>query len=163
MPGFMPLLGPLMAALDADRDGELSAEEIANAAEALKTLDADGDGRLSREELRPRFPGPGGPGGFGGPGRGGPGAGGPGAGNFVERIMSFDADGDGSVTKEELPGPMQRMLQRADTDGDGALSRAEVEAMAGQFAPGGGPGRAQGRGGRQPNPGGRPQRRQPPE
>lgn len=197
MPGFMPLPSPVMVALDTDRDGELSAEEIANAAEALKTLDADGNGQLSREELRPKFPGPGGPGqggpgGFGGPGRGGPGnfpgpgqggrggpgqggpgqggpgqggpgERGPGGGNFVERIMSFDTDGDDKVGKEELPEPMQRMLQHADTDGDGAVSRAEAQAMAERFAPGGGPGRGAGPGGRQANPGGRPQRRQRPE
>ncbi len=44
---------PLFAALDANKDGELSAEEIANAATALKALDKDGDGKISREELRP--------------------------------------------------------------------------------------------------------------
>ena len=69
---------PLMTALDANGDGELSAEEIAGAAQALKKLDKDGDGKLSREELRPtdgRF-GPGGPGGAGPDGRRGPGAGG---------------------------------------------------------------------------------------
>jgi predicted O-methyltransferase YrrM len=67
-----------MTALDANGDGELSAEEIAGAAQALKKLDKDGDGKLSREELRPtdgRF-GPGGPGGAGPDGRRGPGAGG---------------------------------------------------------------------------------------
>jgi len=44
---------PVILALDANGDGEISAEEMANGAEALKKLDADGDGRLSREELRP--------------------------------------------------------------------------------------------------------------
>lgn len=43
----------LVGALDADADGILSAQEIANAAAALLTLDANGDGRLTREELAP--------------------------------------------------------------------------------------------------------------
>lgn len=47
---------PLLAALDADKNGELSAEEIANAVTALKTLDKDGDGKISKEELRPAMP-----------------------------------------------------------------------------------------------------------
>ena len=43
--------GPLMRALDADGDGELSAAEIAAAPAALKKLDRNGDGKLSGEEL----------------------------------------------------------------------------------------------------------------
>lgn len=78
--GFRPPRFPLMVALDADEDGEISAEEINSAVEALKKLDKDEDGKLSREELRIEFRGFGGPGGqFGGP-FGGPGGqfGGPG-------------------------------------------------------------------------------------
>ena len=60
---------PLFAALDADKDGSLSAEEIANASAALKTLDKDKDGKISKEELRPPMP-PRGEGGGGGEGRG---------------------------------------------------------------------------------------------
>jgi hypothetical protein len=52
---------PIIAALDADRDGIISAEEIANAAKALLQLDKNGDGQLTREELQPE----------GGPPRGG--------------------------------------------------------------------------------------------
>lgn len=52
---------PVIVALDANRDGEIDSQEIANAANALLTLDANGDGRLTFEELRPPFPpGPGG-------------------------------------------------------------------------------------------------------
>jgi len=72
---------PVMTVLDTNGDGELSAEEIAGASQALKKLDANGDGKLSRDELRPQFRGRGGPGrpGFAGgpPGMGG-GPGGPG-------------------------------------------------------------------------------------
>ncbi len=44
---------PVLLALDADGDGEISAAEIDSAAAALLKLDANGDQRLSREELRP--------------------------------------------------------------------------------------------------------------
>jgi hypothetical protein len=47
-----------MQALDIDRDGELSATEIANASTALGTLDKNGDGKVSREELGPPPPPP---------------------------------------------------------------------------------------------------------
>jgi hypothetical protein len=51
---------PLIAALDLNHDGIISADEIAKAAESLKKLDKNGDGQLTRDELRPRRP-PGGP------------------------------------------------------------------------------------------------------
>ncbi|MFO0909181.1 MAG: hypothetical protein U0794_12665 [Isosphaeraceae bacterium] len=44
---------PIIAAIDKDRDGSLSAEEIKNAAEALLTLDRNNDGKLDRSELDP--------------------------------------------------------------------------------------------------------------
>jgi hypothetical protein len=75
------------------------------------------------------------PPGFGGPfgrGRGNPGP--PGGGNFVEFVMGFDKNGDGKVTKDEMPERMQqRLLLRADTNGDGALDKEEVEKMAKRF------------------------------
>jgi len=71
-----------MEVLDANRDGELSAEEVQGAAEALKKLDKDKDGKLSREELRPQGSGPGGRFGPGFPGPGGTGPGGPGPGRM---------------------------------------------------------------------------------
>jgi hypothetical protein len=44
---------PVLAALDADHDGELSAGEIDDAAAALKTLDRNHDGYLTADELIP--------------------------------------------------------------------------------------------------------------
>lgn len=46
-------LPPIVAALDADKNGEIDAAEIANAAVALKALDKNGDGKLSADEIRP--------------------------------------------------------------------------------------------------------------
>ncbi len=88
---------PLIQALDANHDGVIDANEIANAIEALKSLDKNGDGKLTPDEYMPKPPKPpqdgdqavqsgrsqnntpppppgGGPGGPGGPG-GGPGGG----------------------------------------------------------------------------------------
>ena len=65
----------IIGALDANHDGVIDADEIANASAALKKLDKNGDGKLTREEfLGPRPEGQGGP---GGEGRGRP-PGGPG-------------------------------------------------------------------------------------
>jgi hypothetical protein len=46
-------LNPVLAALDADHNGEISVAEIQNSPAALKTLDKDGDGRLVADELLP--------------------------------------------------------------------------------------------------------------
>jgi hypothetical protein len=71
-PGHRP--PPLIAALDANKDGVIDATELANATAALLTLDKNGDGQLTRDELMgdrgegqgPRGPrGPGGPAGAG--------------------------------------------------------------------------------------------------
>jgi EF hand len=54
---------PLFVALDANHDGVIDPDEIANAPAALKTLDKNGDGTLTQDELRPpRPPQDGGPG-----------------------------------------------------------------------------------------------------
>ena len=79
---------PVMQALDVDGDGEISADELANAAVALAALDKDGNGKLTLDELRPAFRG------F--PGRG-PRAGGAGSGRAP---LQPDAVGpeDGAAT-----------------------------------------------------------------
>ncbi len=189
--GFRPPTPPLMLALDADKDGELSSDEIKNAATALKTLDKDEDGKLSREELRPQFARPGDGDAFRGPGSGGegrpgdfrrpqPGGRGPGGGgeeggparagagsrggNFVDRIMGCDSNKDGKVSKDEMPEPMQRLLERVDTNEDGAIDRKEAEAMVERFrARQGGPARGAAPGGRAGGEGERPERPRPPQ
>lgn len=51
-PGHRPP-PPVIMVLDANHDGVLDAEEIANASKALLTLDANKDGQLTQDELRP--------------------------------------------------------------------------------------------------------------
>jgi formylglycine-generating enzyme required for sulfatase activity len=43
---------PVLRVLDKDGDGELSKQELQNAAEVLMSLDRDGDGKVTRDELR---------------------------------------------------------------------------------------------------------------
>jgi hypothetical protein len=56
-PGHRPP-PPVIAALDTDRDGALSAEELKAAPESLLQLDMNDDGELSPEELHPHGPPP---------------------------------------------------------------------------------------------------------
>ncbi len=146
---FMRML-PLMVALDADEDGEISAKEIENAVVALKKLDKNKDGKLTEDELRPNFGGRG----FGGPGGppgGGRGFGGPGGGSrgsnpeqIVERFMRMDENKDGKLQKDEIPERMQSVFARADANKDDVVTKEELTKMAEQMAAGGG---REGRGG----------------
>jgi len=47
---------PIVAALDTNGDGIISADEIANASASLLKLDKNGDGQLTMDELRPPRP-----------------------------------------------------------------------------------------------------------
>ena len=113
-PGIM-----IMAVLDADKDGALSADEIANATAALKKLDKNGDGKVGQDELRPPREERGGRrGGF---------RGGFGSGNLLDR---YDKNADGKISASELPERMrQGLMNRADKNGDGFLEKSEIEAL----------------------------------
>lgn len=128
---------PVMKALDVDDDGQLSATEIENAAKSLMKLDKNGDGLLSPEELRPEpgtlpnvFAAGGGPGGRPGPdGR-------PGPGNPAMLLRMFDtrdADGNGKLSGDEIPPPLQERMANLDENGDGALEKSEVEKAVRRF------------------------------
>ncbi len=86
-----PPADPLTAALDRDNDGAVSASEMEQAVESLRSLDKNQDGKLTSEEFMPDFPG------FGPPGFGGRGP------RMEKRLLisEFDKDGDGRLNREE--------------------------------------------------------------
>lgn len=73
---------------------------------------------------------------------GGPGGGGQG---LIDRLMSMDANGDGKLSRAEVPPQFaERNFDRFDTNADGFVDRAELEANASNLRPAGGGGGAGG-------------------
>src|SRR5262245_29864192 len=58
--------------------------------------------------------------------------------DIVERIMAFDKNKDGKVTKDELPERMQDLIAKGDTNKDGALDKDEIKKLAADLARDGG-------------------------
>ena len=99
---------------DANDDGVITRDEAPDwMTERFDQIDTNADGMLEADELQNMRPG----------GRGRP--------RFqpAERLKQFDADGDGRLTREELPFQMQCMLDRFDTNDDDVIDTAELEAM----------------------------------
>ena len=104
-----PLLLPV---LDADEDGELSAEEIQASSSALLDLDKNGDGSLDKKEIAPPPPkkqkGPKPP---KGPA-------------FL--VKALDLDDDHTLSADEIEdAPIS--LAALDKDGDGIVSKKEMK------------------------------------
>jgi Ca2+-binding EF-hand superfamily protein len=110
----------LLMELDKDGDGRVSrAEARGELADEFDALDRDKDGYLSRDELlsaavRPRAAGGGGAGGAD-----------KGPADAAELFKEYDKNGDGFLTPDELPGAVREALMRHDRDGDGRLSPKE--------------------------------------
>ncbi|MDB4458577.1 hypothetical protein N9068_00890, partial [bacterium] len=161
--GRMMQMMPVLAALDADKNGVISKSEINNAAAALRKLDKNGDGELDAEEMRPtrseggrsRGGAPeGGPGGERGE-RGERGGRSSGAGGMMDRLMSQDKNEDFKLSKDEVDERMLPMFDRLDSNSDGSIDKSEIEAAAARM--GGSRGGRGGPGGNQEG-GQRPQR-----
>ncbi|HEY6375337.1 MAG TPA: EF-hand domain-containing protein [Edaphobacter sp.] len=105
---------PVLLAIDTDHDGKLSAAEIAAASASLLTLDIDHDGQLTSLEYLPSQSDP--------------------AANkpdeTVNRLMALDKNGDGVLTKDEVPDRLQGLFARADANHDGKLTSDEIRASA---------------------------------
>ena len=67
--GRFLMMMPVHGALDLDKNGEISSDELSKASESLAKLDKNKDGKLTEAELRPQFDGRG-PGAPGGPHQG---------------------------------------------------------------------------------------------
>ena len=50
--------------------------------------------------------------------------------DLIGRLMDFDKNKDGKVTKDELPERMHYLIEQGDTNGDGALDREEIRRLA---------------------------------
>lgn len=94
----------LFEAVDADKDGTVTREEIDAYREArVSNADADGDGALSIEEFdtlyreltRSRM---------------------------VDAFQALDRDGDGVISTEELDSRVNRIVDHLDRDGDGTIA-----------------------------------------
>jgi hypothetical protein len=129
--GNRPPQPPILAALDLDQDNILNADEIANAASALKSLDKNDDGQLSADECRPARPsGGGGPEGSAGTRGDAPpaGAAGPGMAGMqppkAPLDSALDTDGDGIIAADEIVNAAVA-LRQLDKNGDGRLTMDE--------------------------------------
>lgn len=125
-PGHRP--SSIVRALDADRNREVSAEELANASTAILTLDRNADGSVSGDELRPARP-------ANAPERTAPPADAPARMRPVDPIMlALDADGDGRLAATEI-GNAATSLAALDGNKDGKLTVDEIRPLPPESAP----------------------------
>lgn len=111
---------PLIAGLDRDGSGDISAEELAGAASSLRSLDTDSDGIVSAPEMLPAGGGPG-RGGRGGEPGGRPGGGRP----PLPVLQALDLDSSGDLSAHEIAAATPS-LAALDADGSGSLSPSEM-------------------------------------
>jgi Ca2+-binding EF-hand superfamily protein len=102
----------VFAALDLDRDGSLSTEEIAKAPQSLAALDQDGNGGIATVEMQQSPVAR---------------ANGPDLARVWQRLLQADKDSDGRLSQTEAPERMQRNFERVDTNKDGFIEEAEFK------------------------------------
>jgi hypothetical protein len=130
---------PMILALDANHDGVISADEIANATASLLTLDANKDGQLTKDEYTPQHPG-----GQDGPPPGGGQQGGQPQDRPARPVppidKALDLNADGTISADEIAKAPTSLLT-LDKNGDGKLTMDELMPPRPEHGPGrGGPG-----------------------
>jgi len=102
---------------DKNGDKKLTEDEVpAQAWARLSKADKDSDGSVTIEELQAA-------------GGNRPGGDRPGGGGHGERLKEMDKNGDGNLSKDEVPERAWEFLSRADKNGDDVLSKEELEGM----------------------------------
>jgi len=99
---------PVLAALDADGDGEISAAEIMKSPAALRKLDRNGDGSLTPDEVIPDK-----------------------VANqaaMIVRVLDTDRDGKISLAEQatDEARPLRDLLEGADRNHDGVVTAEEL-------------------------------------
>lgn len=110
---------PIVRVLDADKNGAISAAELANAPAALQTLDADSDGSVSASELQPPRPA----------NAPTPPADAPRRTRPASPVMlAIDANNDGALSATEIANA-QTSLGALDANKDGQLTHDELRPL----------------------------------
>lgn len=117
--GNMLRLDPIIDVLDADHDGNISADEIKEASAHLLQLDKNHDGAITADEMPMRQQSP--------------------AERAAHMLDEFDTNHDGKLSREEAPDGLRARFDAADKNSDGFLDKSELEQM-----PAGAPRRAPG-------------------
>ncbi|MGB6177090.1 MAG: EF-hand domain-containing protein [Methylocella sp.] len=96
-----------LAALDKDHDGTLDLAEVKDAATSVfDKLDKDSDAALDRTEIGGRVD--------------------------TKEFKGADPDRDGTLTKDEYLGLVEKLFNAADADKDGTLTAKELKSKAGR-------------------------------
>ena len=98
-------------------DGAAKEDESSSGGEAAATTNAAQEEAAATGEQGEEGQGP--------PGRG--------PGRFVDMLKQRDANGDGKLTKDELPEQMLRMFDRLDVNGDEVIDEEELQAASERF------------------------------